>query len=440
MISIASPRVANFRLALTIPAFFSATFLATAFYFSLPIPGFTANWPAWRGSDGMGNCSEKGLPTRWSATENVRWKVPLPERGNSTPVVWGDRVFVTQSVGNDRLLFCFDRKDGKRLWQAGAKSVEKELTHGTNPYCAGSPTTDGERVYAAFGSAGLWCFDFAGKELWHRDLGTQRHIWGNAGSPLLHGDLCVLNFGPGERTFLLAVDKRTGKTVWQHDEPGGESGEKKGDAKPGWVGSWSTPVAIRTGAGEQLLMSFPKRVVAFEPLTGKAIWSSGGINPLVYTSSLFSDGIVVAMGGFGGMTVALKAGGTGDVTTANRLWQHPRTKQRIGSGVIHDGHIFILNDPGVAECFELKTGKLVWEERIKGPGAKADNWSSLVLADGLLYALNQSGDCPIFRASPKFELFGINSLGEPSMSSVAPSDGELFLRTYKSLWCISAKQ
>lgn len=440
MTSISSRAVSRPRTHCNFAAIFRAISLAAAFLISAAATGLAANWPAWRGPEGTGVCSEKGLPTRWGATENVRWKAPLPERGNSTPVVWGDRVFVTQAVGNDRLLFCFDRKDGKKLWQAGAKDVEKELTHGTNPYCAGSPTTDGERVYAAFGSGGLWCFDFAGKELWHRDLGKQRHIWGHAGSPLLHGDLCLLNFGPGERTFLIAVEKRTGKTVWQHDEPGGESGEKKGDAKPGWVGSWSTPVAIHTAAGEQLLLSFPKRVIAFEPLTGKPIWTSGGINPLVYTSPLFSEGIVVAMGGFGGMTVAVKAGGTGDVTTANRLWQHPRTKQRIGSGVIHDGHIYILNDPGVAECFELQTGKLVWEERLKGPGAKADNWSSLVLADGLLYALNQSGDCPVFRASPKFELVGINSLGEPSMSSVAPSDGELFLRTYKSLWCISAQR
>ena len=421
-------------------AIFRAISLIAAFLVAAAATGLAANWPAWRGPEGMGICSEKGLPMRWSATENVRWKVPLPERGNSTPVVWGERVFVTQAVGNDRLLFCFDRKDGRKLWEAGARGVEQELTHGTNPYCAGSPTTDGERVYAAFGSGGLWCFDFAGKELWHRDLGQQRHIWGNAGSPLLHGDLCILNFGPGERSFLIAVDKRTGKTVWQHDEPGGESGEKKGDAKPGWVGSWSTPVAIRTDAGEQLLLSFPKRVIAFEPLTGKPIWTSGGINSLSYTSPLFSEGIVVAMGGFGGMTVAVKAGGTGDITTANRLWHHPKTKQRIGSGVIHEGHIYILNDPGVAECFDLKTGRLVWEERIKGPGPKGDNWSSLVLADGLLYALNQSGDCPIFRASPKFELVAINSLGEPSMSSVAPSDGELFLRTYKSLWCVSAKR
>lgn len=399
-----------------------------------------ANWPAWRGPEGTGVCAEKGLPTRWGPTENVRWKVALPERGNSTPIVWGNRIFVTQSVGNDRLLFCFDRRDGRKLWQAGAKDVEKELTHGTNPYCAGSPVTDGERVYAAFGSAGLWCFDFEGKEVWHRDLGKQRHIWGNAGSPVLHGNLCVLNFGPGERTFLIAVDKATGKTVWQNDEPGGDSGEKRGDAKVAWVGSWSTPVAMRTEAGEQLVMTFPKRVVGLDPRTGKEVWTSGGINPLVYTSPIYGDGIVVAMGGFNGMTVAVKAGGSGDVTTSHRVWQHPRTKQRIGSGVIHDGHVYILNDPGVAECFELKTGRLVWEERLKGQGAKADNWSSLVLADGLLYGMNQAGDCPVFKASPKFELVSMNPLGEASMSSVAPSNGELFLRTYKSLWCIAGKK
>lgn len=418
----------------------AARLLTAALLAATLLPSHAANWPAWRGPAGTGVCAEKNLPTRWSTTENVRWKTPLPERGNSTPIIWRDRIFLTQSVGNDRLLFCFDRATGKLLWQSGAKDVEKELTHGTNPYCAASPVTDGERVYASFATGGLWCFDFSGKELWHRDLGKQRHIWGNAASPVLHGNLCILNFGPGERTFLVAVDKLTGKTLWQHDEPGGESGEKKGDAKPVWNGSWSTPVAIRVADRDELLMTFPKRVLAFDPATGKELWTCAGLNPLVYTSPLFSDGIVVGMGGFGGMSVAVKPGGTGDVTATHRLWHHPRTKQRIGSGVIHDGHIYILNDPGVAECFELKTGKLVWEERIKGSTSSGENWSSLVLADGLLYALNRAGDCPVFKASPKFELVSLNPLGEPSNSSVAPSDGELFLRTYKHLWCISPKK
>lgn len=389
------------------------------------------NWPQWRGPEGTGVCAEKNLPTTWSTNRNIRWKTLLPEPGNSTPIIWEKRVFVTQAVGQRRTLMCFDRANGKLLWQSGVTYPEKELTHETNPQCSGSPVTDGERVIVSFGSAGLFCYDLDGKEIWHRDLGKQSHMWGVAASPVLHGDLCVLNFGPGVRTFLIAVNKKTGDTVWQHDEPGGAADK--------YIGSWSTPLVIKAGAREEMIVLYPQRVAAFEPKTGRELWTCRGLNPLVYTSPLYADGIVVAMGGYSGSALAVKAGGTGDVTETRRLWQVPKTKQRIGSGVIADGHIYILNDPGIAECFELQTGKLVWEQRLKGPGAKADNWSSLVLAEKNLYAVNQSGDGFVFKASPQFQVVSTNSLGELTRASVAVSDGELFIRTYKHLWCISGK-
>lgn len=401
-----------------------------------------ANWPAWRGPDGMGVCGEKNLPVRWSTNENVRWRVPLPDRGNSTPIVWGNRVFVTQAIEKEgkRSLMCFDRRDGKLLWQSGTTYPEQEATHATNPQCSASPVTDGERVIASFASAGLFCYDFTGKELWHRDLGKQTHIWGNGASPIIYRDLCILNFGPGPRTFLIAADKKTGKTVWQVDEPGGDSGAEKTGEKPNWIGSWSIPIVIRVDGRDQLIMCWPKRVAAYDPKTGQELWTCGGLNPLVYTSPLYADGILVAMGGFMGSALAMKPGGTGDVTETRRLWHHPKTKQRIGSGVIHDGHIYILNDPGVAECFELPTGKAVWEERLVGQGKDSSSWSSMVLADGKLYAINHSGDTFVLKASPKFELLFTNSLGEPANASVAPSDGDVFIRTHKSLWCISDKK
>ena len=221
-------------------------------------------------------------------------------------------------------------------------------------------------------------------------------------------------------------------------EPNADSGEKKpGQEKAVWTGSWSTPVVIKAGGREELILTWPKRVVAFEPKTGRELWSCAGINPLVYTSPLYepSKEILVAMGGFNGMALAVKAGGSGEVTESRRLWHHPKTKQRIGSGVIHDGHIYILNDPGVAECFELETGKLIWEERLRGPAAKSDNWSSMVLADGKLYAINQGGDAFVLKASPKFEVLATNSLGEATIASMAVSDGDLFIRTHKALWC-----
>jgi outer membrane protein assembly factor BamB len=335
---------------------------------------------------------------------------------------------------------CFDRSSGKLLWQSGIDVTESEPSHPTNPYCSASPVTDGEYLLVSFGAAGLYGYDFDGKELWHRDLGPQKHIWGNAASPVLYRDLVILNFGPGERTFLIAVDKKTGKTIWQVDEPGGDSGEKKpGQEKEIWVGSWTTPTIVRVDDHDELLMSFPSRVASLDPMTGKERWTCRGLNPLVYTSPLYSDGVVVAMGGFGGSSLAVKTGGNGDVTETHRLWQVPKNKQRIGSGVISGDHIYILDDPGIAECIALRSGKVVWEQRLTGHGAKSDNWSSMVLAGDKLYAINQSGDGFVVRASPKFEVLSTNSIGETTISSIAPSDGELFIRTYKALWCISEK-
>ena len=157
----------------------------------------------------------------------------------------------------------------------------------------------------------------------------------------------------------------------------------------------------------------------------------------MYTSPIYGDGIVVAMGGFNGMSIAVRAGGSGDVTEARRLWRHPKTKQRIGSAVVHEGHIYVHNDPGVAECFELETGKLVWEERLKGTASTGVNWSSIMLAAGNCYTINQGGDCFVFKASPRFELVSVNPLGESSNSSLAAAAGEIFIRTHKALWCVS---
>lgn len=397
------------------------------------------NWPAWRGPEGTGVSAEKNLPVRWSRTESVRWRVPLPDRGNSTPIIWGNRLWIAQAIENEnrRLLICFDKRTGAKLWESGVTYPEKELTHSTNPQCSASPVTDGERIVVSFGSAGLYCYDLDGKEIWRRDLGKQTHIWGNGASPILYENLCILNFGPGERTFLIALDKKTGETVWRVEEPGGHSGvEKPGEGKAPWIGSWSTPILSRIDGREELVMTFPNRACAFDPKTGRELWTCAGLNPLVYTSPLYSDGIVVAMGGFNGSALAVRAGGSGDVTGTRRVWHHPKTRQRIGSGVIHDGYIYILNDPGSAECFELKSGQRIWEERLPATGSKYSSWSSMVVADGKLYGINHSADTFVLEASPQFKLISTNPLQESTNASMAISDGDLFIRTDQSLWCI----
>ena len=280
------------------------------------------NWPEWRGNHGDGTSDEKGLPTKWTSTDNVAWKVALPEPGNSTPVVWEDRIFVTQPVValNRRTLMCFHRSDGRLLWQAETEWKEADPTHATNPVCSSSPVTDGERVIAWFGSAGLCCYDMEGHELWKRDLGIQKHIWGYGSSPVIQGDLCYLNFGPGERSFLIAVNKKTGETVWQHDEPINTEGTSEAKfSGADYYGSWSTPVLRHIGEQDQLILSFPFRVCGLNPLTGKELWTSSGTNALVYTSPLISDDIVVAMGGYSGMSLGIQIKGDGDITASGRI-------------------------------------------------------------------------------------------------------------------------
>ena len=404
------------------------------------------NWPAWHGPNGSGVTPETNLPVRWSATENVRWKVPLPDRGNSSPIVWRDRVFITQAIEKENRLtvMCLNRADGRVLWRSGITRSEKDPTHETNPYGSASPVTDGERVIAWFGSAGVYCYDLNGKELWRRDLGKQSHQWGYAASPVIYGDLCFLNFGPGERTFLIALDKKTGKTVWKVDVPQVQPATRTdgfAGQRNGVIGSWSTPITINVQGRDELIISFPEQVRAFDPKTGKELWVCDGLNPLIYSSPIYGDGVVVAMGGFLGTLVAVKPGGTGNVTATHRLWKRERNKNQLGTGVIHEGHFYVFDTPGIAECIELNTGKLVWEKRVSGVGPKNESWSSMILSGDKIYILNQSGDTIVLRASPKFELISANSIGnELTNSTLAVSEGEFFIRTHENLWCIGEAQ
>lgn len=397
-----------------------------------------ASWPQWRGPTGTGLCEETRLPLRWGPQEHVAWKTPLPERGNSTPIAWGDRIFLTQAEQEKRLVVCVERRDGRILWKSGTVSGVPEKFHPTNPPCAASPVTDGERVVANFGSAGVYAFDFAGRELWRTDLGLVDHIWGYAASPVLHGDFCFVHFGPGGRHFLVALDKRTGREVWRVSFPEEHPAERTDGfaGKKGVIGSWSTPLMVPVGERTELVLSLPGKLAAFDPATGRELWFCEGLNPLLYTSAMYGDGVVVGSGGYGGSTVAVRPGGSGNMT-AQRLWQKLRDKQRIGSGVIHRGHLYILNTPGTAQCIRLEDGQTLWEQRLPGTGARTESWSSMVLAGEHLYVNNQGGDVFVLKAAPVFEMLQVNSITDGIMNaSVAISDGDLLLRTEKHLWCI----
>jgi outer membrane protein assembly factor BamB len=399
------------------------------------------NWPMWRGPTGQGHSDEKNLPLNWSATENVKWKVPLDHQGNSTPVVWGDKVFLTQANkgGTERSLLCFARADGKKLWQVDVAYPDKERNWNENWYANASPATDGERVVVSFASAGMYCYDFAGKELWKRtDLGQWEHQFGSGSSPVIYGDLAILWCGPNEtkgRNFLLAVNKKTGETVWEHDES---------------YGSWCTPLVTNVNGRDQLILgrssdvkSAPEskagHLMGFDPKTGKELWSCQGLNSYVYTSALYGDGIAVGMSGFNGSALAVKLGGSGDVTK-DRLWLHPKSTQRVGSGVIVGGHVYMVDENAAPHCYDLKTGDDLWKDAPRLTGGTT--WGSIVHADGRLYLLMRSGETVVMAARPKHDVLAVNPLapGEQTNSSPVISDGAVFLRTFKHLWCIELKK
>lgn len=395
-----------------------------------------ADWPQWRGPHGNGIADEKDAPLKWSAKENVRWKVPLPGPGNSSPIVWKERVFLTQSLdrkGHQRALLCFDRQNGKKLWEQVVAYPEDEPTHGTNPHCAGTPATDGQRVVACFGSAGLHCWDLDGKKLWEHDLGKLQHVWGNSISPIIHENLVIVWCSPGERQFLLAVDRDKGTEVWKKEVPGGKFGKTSKD----WLGSWCTPAIGKSGGRTILVIGVPDEVRAYDPATGAEIWTCKGAGPLMYTSPVITpEGTVVAFCGYGGPALAVKGGGTGDVTKTHRLWVSGRgSPQRIGSAVVIGPHAFLISAPGLAQCFEIATGKDLWDKQRMG----GQTWSSLVKVGKRLYVGNDEGDVFVIAADPKqLEILARNEMGkgETIRSSLAVSGADIFIRTYKHLWCI----
>ena len=388
-----------------------------------------ADWPGWRGLTGQGFSEEKNVLLNWSDTKNVKWKVPLAHQGNSTPVVWGKRIFLTQANkdGHKRSLLV----SGPRRWQncCGRRTLTTPTRSGIGMRIGTAmlrrrPTA--KRVVVSFGSAGMYCFDTDGEELWKRtDLGKWDHAFGNGSSPVLYGDLAILWCGPNQkkgRNFLLAVNKETGKTVWEHDEK---------------RGSWGTPTIIKVDGRDQLLLSTVPHLKGLDPKTGKELWRCEGHNKYVYTSPLAGNGVAVGMSGYGGAAFAVKLGGSGDIT-GDRMWLHPKNTQRVGSGLIVGGHVYIVEENGIPHCYELKTGKEVWQIK-KRPGA-GNTWGSMVHADGRLYVLMRNGKTLVFAASPKYELLATNSLGrESTNSSVVISNGDIFIRTFKHLWCLGKK-
>ncbi|TWT65226.1 outer membrane protein assembly factor BamB family protein [Allorhodopirellula solitaria] len=422
------------------------------------------NWPQWRGPNGSGKTSATEVPSRWGPDLNVNWRVELPEPGNSTPVVWGDRIFVTQPVSesNLRALICFDRKTGQELWRRGITYSKSESSHKTNPYCSASPVTDGQHVIAWFGSAGLVCYDVEGNEMWRRDLGKQNHMWGYGSSPILYQDLCLLNFGPGEREFLIAVDKTTGETRWKIDSLDDEAERKwSGPENDGNAndfnsdksrserlrGSWNTPIIVHVDADstnpdsddghDELVAVLPRRVQGFNPLTGERLWTCGDVAPLAYVSPMQSGDTIVVLGGYGGASFAVQAGGHGDVTSTHRVWHRPQDSGWLGTGVAHEGVIYISGIDGILSCFDVQSGEEFWKERIGGGGT----WASITqTADGRMFLLDKSGRTTVFEPNrEEFKEVAVNELNETTNASVVIAGSDLLIRTNEALWSFSSE-
>jgi outer membrane protein assembly factor BamB len=399
-----------------------------------------ADWLRFRGPDGLGTSEEKGLPTEWSADKNIVWKVKLPGAGASCPVIKGDRVFVTCYSGygldNDKVgdmnqlrrhLLCLDRGKGTTLWSKEFDPILPEHRYAGegsyHGYAANTPVIEGDRLHVFFGKSGVYCFDLDGKEIWHTLVGKNTDGWGSGASPIVYKDFLIVNASVESRA-LVALDKTTGKEVWR---------------TPGINSAWNTPVLVKTDGSQELVVSVQDRLLAVDPDTGKELWRAEGVHRYVCPSVVANAGIVYAIGG-GSTSLAVKAGGKGDVTKTHGLWRLDKGSN-VGSPIYHDGHLYWANDSaGVVVCQEAATGKVVYSERLKpGPG---QIWASPVLADGKLYYVSKANGTYVVAAEPKFKLLAHNVIeGDKSRSnaSLAVSDGQLFLRNDQYLYCIGKR-
>ena len=407
-------------------------------------PISAADWPQFRGPSGNGIATDTQAPKRWSRTENIKWKVKLPQPGNGSPIVSGKHVYLAcaeDKEGKRRSLYCFDRETGEKLWVRTVGFGESEPTHKTNPYCATTPASDGERVVVWHGSAGLYCYDAQGTPRWSHNLGRFEHIWGYATSPVIHDDKVILHSGPGKNVFVAVFDLKSGKELWRVDEHV-DFRKSSRNAEGNYEGSWSTPVIWQSNGKTQVVCSMPTRVVGYDLETGKLVWWCRGLHgsrgDLAYSSPMIRGNLCVAFGGFGGPAIGLRLGGTGDVTESHRLWRIDKNPQSIGTGVFIGNHVYRVNAarPAPIECLEARTGNIVW----KSDPRDGICWSSLVVVGKTGYVTNRTGTTIVFEISPKeYRPIARNDLGEPCHATPAVSDGEIFIRTWKHLYCIAGK-
>jgi outer membrane protein assembly factor BamB len=419
-----------------------------------------ADWPQWRGPNGTGATDEKNLPVRWSATENVAWKTDLGGLGVSSPIVSGDRVFVTSQVGagisrvgprlaqgagaansgergldtrgagRDRtflVIEAFNRVDGKRLWEYRVEATAPlPVVHDKINLTSPSPVTDGQTVYAWFGTGQLVALDVNGKLMWQRDLAKEISPfdinWGHGSSPTLYQDLLILLCDHATASYLLAVDKRTGQERWKIDRGRNRS-------------SYSTPFVVNAPSGPELIINSSERVDAYDARTGKFLWNVGGPNQYPIPSPTFHDGVIYMTRGYrSGPYIAVRPGGRGDVSKSHVVWEVPTGAAYISSLVYDSGLLYMANDVGAITVLDAASGKRIWQERIDGIFS-----ASPVAADGKIYFASETGEVIVVRSGREPMVIARNDIGERLLASPAVSNGQLFIRSDGRLFCISAK-
>jgi outer membrane protein assembly factor BamB len=430
--------------------------LALLIVSSLTTVGSAANWPQWRGPDGSGISNEKNLPSEWTPTKNIKWKTPINGRGHSSPIVWGNRVFVTtavegdlvpgakavkhtadgkeflhpDSVGADRKhqfkVIALNRESGKILWEAVAwEGTPYDNRHRKSSYAASTPATDGKMVYAFFGTEGLYAYDFNGKLAWKAQLGNLATVgMGTGTSPILYDNLVIVQCDEdnGEASFIVGLDKKTGKEVWRTP--------RKVQV------SWSTPLLVKTSTRSELITSGTESVISYDPVTGKELWHHKGVESNAIPSPVANSDMVFLVAGFPAkIAMAIKLGGSGDLTgSASVPWKYAKGTAYVPSPILYGDYLYLTTDRGILTCIDAKTGEVKYEGgRIPIP---ATFTASPVAFEGKILMTSEDGDTFIVKAGPKHEVLGTNSIGEPVYASPAIADGRIFIRGERNLYSI----
>ncbi|HZT79171.1 MAG TPA: PQQ-binding-like beta-propeller repeat protein [Gemmataceae bacterium] len=415
---------------------------------ALPAAALAGNWPQWRGPTGDSVSAETGLPLHWSEGKGVVWKCPLPGDGASTPAVWGDAVFVTCQKGDDLVLLKVNKGSGQAEWErtVGSGKVVRETAkargeqkfHKLHNLASPSPVTDGRRVFAHFGNGDLAAYDFAGNQLWHRNLqkdhGDYTIWWGHANSPVLYRDLviavCMQDSlrDVGEKavdSYVVAYDQATGEPRWKT--------LRNTRAEKEECDAYTTPIFHEANGKVEMIVWGGRQLDAYDPATGKQLWYLPvPVGNRTITGPTLADGMVYATCGMRKDLVAVKLGGTGRLPDAAITWRATENTPDSPCPVAYKGLLFVASDSGFVQCRDAKTGEVKWKERLPAGDYKA----SPLAADGRVYFVNLTGRCTVLAASAKFEKLAENPLDDGFIASPAVSDGRLYLRGRKALYCV----